>query len=101
MAAVGPDFKTGFIDTAPASNADLGRTMMRLLKLSPVQKGRLRGRVLGEALRGGGPVRATRWVLRSLPTPAGLTNVADLQAVGATRYLDAAGIPGRVVGLRP
>ena len=27
MAAIGPDFKAGFTDPAPVSNADIGRTM--------------------------------------------------------------------------
>jgi hypothetical protein len=101
MAAIGPSFKTGFADPAPASNADLGRTMLKLLRLSPAAKGRLQGRVLGEALKGGAAVKASRTTQRAQPTTRGLATVAHLQSVGQTRYLDAAGIPGRVVGVGP
>src|SRR3954454_14385298 len=34
MAASGPDFKTGFVDPAPVSNADVGKTIAYILKLN-------------------------------------------------------------------
>jgi hypothetical protein len=101
MAAIGPSFRARFVDPAPASNADVGRTMLKLLRLSPGSKGRLPGRVLSEALKAGAPVTASRRTLRGQPTPEGLATIVNLQTVGRTRYIDAAGIPGRVVGLRP
>jgi len=101
MAAIGPDFKAGFRDPAPTSNADLGRTMLALLQLSPAPKGKLRGRVLSEALKGGATVRSARATLRARKAANGLATVLNLQTVGETRYFDAAGIPGRVVGLKP
>src|SRR5262249_44706760 len=53
MAAAGPDFKRGFVDPAPASNADVGKTMAHLLGLKIVDNGKLVGRVLTEAMPGG------------------------------------------------
>ena len=35
----------------------------------------------------------------SEPAPNGLTTIIDMQLVGDTRYFDAAGFPGRTVGL--
>ena len=35
----------------------------------------------------------------SEPAANGLSTVANVQAVGETRYIDAAGFPGRTVGL--
>jgi hypothetical protein len=99
MAALGPDFKRGFVDPAPASNADVGRTIMRLLDLKIVDKGVQVGRVLTEALPGGALPRATTHRLEAPPSAGGLATVLDYQLVGATRYLTVAGIPGRTLGL--
>jgi hypothetical protein len=52
MAAVGPDFKVGFVDSAPVSNADIAITLANILNLSLPSKGALVGRVLSEALLG-------------------------------------------------
>jgi hypothetical protein len=35
----------------------------------------------------------------SEPAPNGLVTVLNMQMVGSTRYFDAAGFPGRTVGL--
>jgi predicted AlkP superfamily pyrophosphatase or phosphodiesterase len=99
MAMRGPDFKSQFIDPAPASNADLGRTIAQLLQLSPQDKGKLVGRVLSEALPNGAVPAFTSRVVKSDPAANGLATVIDMQMVGATRYFDAAGFPGRTVGL--
>ena len=53
MAMQGPNFKSRFVDPAPASNADVGRTIAHLLGLEVGDKGRLVGRVLSEALPNG------------------------------------------------
>jgi len=37
--------------------------------------------------------------MRSAPAEGGLRTVLDYQVVGTTRYFDAAGFPGRTVGL--
>ena len=46
MAAIGPDFKAGFIDKAPVSNADVGKTIGQILGLSVPSHGKLMGRVM-------------------------------------------------------
>ncbi|MBV8169082.1 MAG: alkaline phosphatase family protein, partial [Alphaproteobacteria bacterium] len=92
-------FKRGFVDPAPTGNADVGRTIARLLDLKLADKGSLVGRVLTEAMPGGALPRVTTHRLEAPPTVDGLATVLDYQQVGAVRYLTAAGIPGRTLGL--
>ena len=99
MAMQGPDFKSKFVDPAPASNADLGRTIAQLMQLDVHDKGVLVGRVLSEALPNGTVPPVTSKVVTSEPAANGLVTVLDMQTVGTTRYFDAAGFPGRTVGL--
>jgi Type I phosphodiesterase / nucleotide pyrophosphatase len=98
MAAIGPDFKKGFVDEAPASNADVGKTLARILGLKIKDHGKLVGRVLSEAMPGGKAPRSVAETARSDPA-AGLATVLNYQRVGKTRYFDAAGFPERTVGL--
>ncbi|HEY6255782.1 MAG TPA: alkaline phosphatase family protein [Xanthobacteraceae bacterium] len=100
VAAIGPDFKRGFVDEAPVSNADMGQTLARLLGLKIPFKGGLLGRVAEEALPGGAMPSVRADALRSSPSPAGLQTVVEFQQIGSTRYFDAAGFPGRTIGLR-
>jgi predicted AlkP superfamily pyrophosphatase or phosphodiesterase len=99
MAMQGPDFKSGFVDPAPASNADLGRTIAQLMGLDVHDNGKLVGRVLGETLPNGALPDVSSRVVTSEPAPNGLVTVLNMQMVGSTRYFDAAGFPGRTVGL--
>ncbi|HXX84113.1 MAG TPA: alkaline phosphatase family protein [Casimicrobiaceae bacterium] len=99
MAAIGPDFKAGFADPAPASNADVGMTLARILGLDIPSKGKLIGRVLAEAMPGGATPKYVAKSMQSAPARGGLRTVLDYQVVGNTRYFDAAGFPGRTVGL--
>jgi hypothetical protein len=100
QAMEGPDFKSQFVDTAPTSNADIGRTIAQLMQLDVSgDKGKLVGRVISEALTGGAMPEVTSRVLTSEPAANGLVTVLDMQMVGTTRYFDAAGFPGRTVGL--
>jgi len=99
MAMQGPDFKAGFIDPAPASNADIGRTIAQLMRLDVADKGKLVGRPLTETLPNGAVPEISSRVVTSDPAPNGLVTVLDMQMVGTTRYFDAAGFPGRTVGL--
>ncbi|HEY2645676.1 MAG TPA: alkaline phosphatase family protein [Candidatus Acidoferrales bacterium] len=55
MAAIGPDFKAGFSDKSPVSNADIAPTLAAILGLQLKSEGTLKGRVLREALAGGPP----------------------------------------------
>jgi predicted AlkP superfamily pyrophosphatase or phosphodiesterase len=99
MALQGPDFKTHFVDPAPASNADVGRTVAHVLGFKTSDNGRLVGRVLTEALPNGTLPETTGRVVISEPAANGLSTVLNIQEVGDTRYFDAAGFPGRTVGL--
>jgi predicted AlkP superfamily pyrophosphatase or phosphodiesterase len=99
MAMQGPDFKARFVDPAPASNADVGRTIAQVLGLDISDKGKLVGRVLTEALPNGALPQVRSRVLVSEPAANGLSTVLNMQAVGDVRYFDAAGFPGRTVGL--
>jgi arylsulfatase A-like enzyme len=100
MAAIGPDFKAGFVDPAPVSNADIAPTLAHILELKPLSAGNLEGRVASEALVGGKKVKVHHRVIRAPATPDGTATVLDVQSVGRTDYFDAAGIPGRVVGVK-
>src|SRR5438270_472702 len=44
MAAIGPDFKSGYVDALPVSNADVGATAAKILGLIAKPKGNLIGR---------------------------------------------------------
>jgi arylsulfatase A-like enzyme len=99
MAAVGPDFKAGFVDRAPVSNADIGKTLAKILGLSLPSHGKLVGRVAAEAMPGGTVPKFAAHKLQSAPARTGLRTVLRYQTVGQTRYFDAAGFPGRTIGL--
>jgi len=99
MGAVGPSFRTHFEDSAPASNADIGKTVARLLGLKIADKGKLIGRVLTEAMPNGAMPQSRSTRIRSEPDAAGHVTVVLMQSVGETRYFDAAGYPGRTLGL--
>jgi len=102
MAAVGPDFKKGFRDPAPVSNADWANTLAQVLGLELSSRGQLRGRVMTEALVDGGPAPESRAiVLRSEPAANGFTTVLNAQEAAGKTYYDAAGMPGRTLGLKP
>jgi len=99
MGAMGPSFRKGFVDMAPSSNADIGKTIDRLLGLNIKDKGHLIGRVLTEAMPNGARAKATPGVLRSRPDDNGNVTVVKYQKVGSTTYFDVAGYPGRTLGL--
>ncbi len=99
MGAAGPSFRQHFVDPAPASNADLGKTIARLLQLRIKDEGKLVGRVLTEAMPNGAVPQAKPSVMRSKPDADGHVTTLLMQTVGNTRYFDAAGYPGRTLGL--
>ncbi|MCJ2051519.1 alkaline phosphatase family protein [Methylobacterium sp. J-070] len=99
MGAMGPSFRTARESAVPASNADFGRTIARILDLTIPAKGTLVGRVLTEALANGATPNAEAHVLRSEPDATGQVTVLRYQTVDGTRYFDAAGYPGRTLGL--
>ena len=102
MAAVGPDFKQGFVDTAPVSNADIAPTLAHVLGFPLLAKGTLTGRVMAEALAGGPDAPpVTRRSVRSDPADGGFVTQLDVSEAAGQTYDDEAGAPGRTFGLRP
>jgi len=99
MAAMGPDFKKGFVDPAPVSNADIAPTLAHVIGVSLSGPGDLTGRAATEALAGGKPVAFQKKTLASEAAPGGVRTVLEYQEADGRRYFDAAGIPGRIVGL--
>ena len=94
MLAFGPDFKSGYVDRAPTGNADIAITIAELMKWKfPESKGKLRGRVLAEAIKGGPEtVSFTPPAARtsSRPGPNGLRTVLFFQTMGEHAYFDQA-----------
>jgi arylsulfatase A-like enzyme len=101
MAAIGPDFKKGYADAAPVSNADIAPTLAHIAGIDLPAKGKLRGRVITEALIGGGKVTAAKRTIQSAPAANGARTILNFQQVGEQRYFDAAGFAGKAVGLVP
>jgi hypothetical protein len=101
MAAMGPDFKSTFVDEAPVSNADVCETLAFILGLKIPDKGKLIGRVIAEAMPQGKTPAAITRTLRSAPSVTGLRTILVYQQVGSMRYFDLAGFQGRAVGLVP
>ena len=99
LGAAGPSFRQHFVDSAPASNADIGRTIAKLLGLRIADKGKLVGRVLSEAMPNGAMPQTQTTMVRSAPDAAGHVTLVLTHTVGATRYFGAAGYPGRTLGL--
>ena len=99
MAAVGPDFRRGFVDPDPVGNADIGMTLAKVLGLQIAPHGHLTGRVLTEALAGGAPLAHDVGQVRSTPAANGFVTVLSQQHAGGETYFDAAGAPGRTFGL--
>lgn len=93
MAAFGPDFRRGFADAQPVSNADIAWTAAHVLGLTLPSKGRLQGRLLWEALeaRPGKPVFAgSRRTQVSAANADGKATVLQFQQIDGRRYFDAA-----------
>jgi arylsulfatase A-like enzyme len=101
MAAVGPDFRKGFVDPTPVANTDLPQTLAKVLGLTLPSKGVLSGRVMTEALAKPANVAATKRSVRSAPAANGFITVLNRQDAGGHSYYDAAGAPGRTLGLEP
>ena len=99
MAAIGPDFKAGYVDALPVSNADVGMTIAQLMGLRPTNQGGLTGRVISEALPNGIIPKMASATSVSKPAANGLQTVLKFQRVLTQRYFDIAGFPGRTLGL--
>ena len=98
-AAIGPDFKSGYVDALPVSNADVGATAAKVMGLTQKPNGRLVGRVMTEAMLNGATPQAYAGTVKSKPAANGLRTLLNFQRVGTQRYFDTAGFPGRTLGL--
>jgi predicted AlkP superfamily pyrophosphatase or phosphodiesterase len=98
-AAIGPDFKSGYVDELPVGNADVGVTAARILGLSLKSNGYLIGRVMTEAMPDGPIPQSFSESIESEPATNGLRTVLKFQRVRTQRYFDVAGFPGRTLGL--
>ena len=99
MAAIGPDFKGGYVDPLPVNNADVGMTIAGLMGLRTSSNGGLTGRMMSEALPNGIIPKSAEGTITSKPAANGLRTVVKYQRVLSQRYFDVAGFPGRTVGL--
>jgi arylsulfatase A-like enzyme len=91
MAAIGPDFKNGFVDSMPISNADIAPTLAQVLGFKIPARGALLGRVLQEAVVGGPaaiPYHGRVAISRSAGN--GMRTILMYQQAGKQVYFDQA-----------
>jgi Type I phosphodiesterase / nucleotide pyrophosphatase len=90
MAAMGPDFKSGLNDEAPVSNADIAPTLAHSLGLQIASHGKLQGRVITEALKGGPDKVSSAANHAESSRVNGLRTILEYQQLGDERYYDRA-----------
>ena len=90
MAAMGPDFKKGFVDAAPVSNADITPTLAAILGFAMHPKGSLQGRAIGEALAGAPDPKAPPQQNMASSPANGQRTVLLYQEFDGHRYFDTA-----------
>jgi arylsulfatase A-like enzyme len=96
MAAIGPDFKVGFVDAAPAGNVDIAPTLAHILGVTLPSHGSLKGRVLEEALAGGKiAAQVEQKTVESAPGAGGMSTRLEYQEFGGVIYLDDACLVGK------
>ncbi len=93
MAAIGPDFKKGYVDRLPVSNADIARTLASILGFRFSDNGDLQGRIVKEALssnKGKAEPASNPHILVSAPASSGKVSVLVTQKHGQQHYFDTA-----------
>jgi predicted AlkP superfamily pyrophosphatase or phosphodiesterase len=91
MAAMGPDFKPGFVDDSPVGNIDIVPTLANILGLDMPSVGSLKGRVLEEAIAGSKSTAAgTRKTMVSAPDSGGVSTLLEYQEFQGSKYYDSA-----------
>jgi len=101
MAAMGPDFKAGFVDRAPVGNIDIAATLAQILGIAMPSTGKLTGRVLREAMAGGAAAsEPPHKTMLSQPGPGGVKTLLEYQQFGGVTYLDDACMVGKDVQSR-
>jgi predicted AlkP superfamily pyrophosphatase or phosphodiesterase len=92
MAAIGPDFKSRYVDPQPVGNIDITPTLAAILGIEMPAHGILKGRVMSEALATTKPPVETAPLLKLVSSPAsnGRRTVLDYQQHDGVRYYDRA-----------
>ncbi len=90
IAAIGPDFKTGYMDPVPMSNADIAPTLAFLMHIDLPFQGTLSGRIMRESLLGNTDIPAFTAEKRFSGPSGGIATVLLQQNVGDERYYDEA-----------
>ncbi|HVH85300.1 MAG TPA: alkaline phosphatase family protein [Terriglobales bacterium] len=86
MAAIGPDFKKGFVDAVPFSNVDIVPTLARLLHLDLRSNGKLQGRAAAESIGGNPDPAAAAHKYLSSPAANGVQTVLEYEEFEGRRY---------------
>jgi arylsulfatase A-like enzyme len=91
MAAIGPDFRSSFVDEAPMGNIDIVPTLAKILGIEIPSVGSLKGRVLQEALASGQDTKPGEVkTMVSAPTQNGMRTVLEYQEASGVRYYNRA-----------
>ena len=90
IAAIGPDFKTGYVDSVPMSNADIAPTLAYLMHIGLPFYGTLQGRILREALAGTTDLPVVTQSKRISGPINGVSTVLLYQRAGDEAYYDEA-----------
>jgi len=90
MAAMGPDFKPGFTDESPVSNADIAPTIAHILGFDLPSKGKLKGRVILESLPGQPDKVASSTSHLESADASGRRTLMQFQEADGERYIDTA-----------
>ncbi len=91
IAAIGPDFKTAYVDSVPMSNADIAPTLAYLMHIGLPFSGTLQGRIMRETFRGVNVYTPVVNSQKRISGPSGNnTTVLLYQSVGDERYYDEA-----------
>ena len=98
MAAIGPDFKAA-MSTPSGQQCRCRRDDRADIGTALKPNGNLIGRAMTEAMPNGVDAEGKRRLDEVKSSANGLRTVLNFQRVGNQRYFDAAGIPGRTVGL--
>lgn len=91
MAAMGPDFKNGFVDEMPMGNIDIVPTLAHILGFEMPSAGTLKGRVVEEALaKGKTEAKPPEKTMISAPAENGLRTLLEFQVKDGVAYYDRA-----------
>ncbi len=88
IAAIGPDFKAGYVDPVPMSNADIAPTLASLMHIDLPFQGTLTGRIMREAFRDNTDIPSFSTDKHYSGPSNGSSTVLLYQSVGDEHYYD-------------